>query len=106
MIISLVPHEVCILMPDGSLFRIKPSGDLARVREIRRSFDLEGIPCVHFSYGPIEGLPDPQPNVYYLVSSKVFIAASDRSDLLRVDTGPGCIRDSQGRTQAVSNLAC
>lgn len=106
MIVSLVPHDVCVIEENGSLTTIKPSGKLARVKEFRKAFKLDGVPVVKFSYGPIVGLPPRTADVFYIVSSKVFIAARGRDDLLRVDTGAGCVRDSQGRTQAVTHLAC
>jgi len=56
------------------------------------------------TYGEIEGLPDPQPGVVYIVSMVVRQAAQaqGRTDVVSPDTSPqGAIRDEQGRIIAV-----
>lgn len=46
------------------------------------------------SYGEPEGLPEPQPGTYLIVSALTAQAAKDRHDLLIVD---GTVRDGAGR---------
>ena len=56
--------------------------------------DLDGVSVEVVVFGQVEGLPAPQPGVYYIVSGLVLSAASDRPDLL----APGQpVRDEAGR---------
>jgi len=83
---------------------LEPLGIIPRVATIETpSEEIEGIPAVSQKMGDIEGLPNPEEGVFFLVSAMVF-GASDRQDLLAPDTGKTCIRDDQGRIQAVTRL--
>lgn len=104
LIVNLTPHPVTI----GSV-TIDPEDIPARAsakREKIASVKIEGndnptsINVVTF--GDIEGLPDPKPQIFYLVSRIVAEACPDRKDLLMVDE---TIRDEKGRIVAASSLS-
>ena len=44
--------------------------------------DVDGLPTVTLEWGEVYGLPEYQPNVYYIVSAIVFNALPNRKDLL------------------------
>ena len=98
-IINRTPHDVHLHVEyrDGRIevMTFPKTGEVVRVDE-RRTWAgiVEGgkVECVE--YGAVEGLPDPQPGVYYIVSGLVLAAAPNRPDLL----APGQpVRDAEGR---------
>jgi len=104
-LVNLTPHEVTVYSQDGQtpILTIPPSGTVARVTPIARIVGyLNGIPIRKVEYGDITGLPEPQENTVFIVSTVVLIAAKekglDRRDLVSPDTNPdSCIRDSSGK---------
>ena len=69
--VNLTNHPINIITPEGIKI-IEPSGQIARVNyKIETIDEVEGIPIVEIVYGDIIGLPNPQPNTYYIVSSVV-----------------------------------
>jgi hypothetical protein len=97
MFINLTPHV--IHLPTCS---IAPSGQLARCTEVTSPTGIfEGVTLVRRSYGAVTGLPDPQPDVLYIVSMLVRVACSERRDL----ASPGdLVRDNDGNIIGTSNL--
>lgn len=73
-----------------------PSGMVASVstKEVMAE-DANGLPCVRVEYGEVQGIPDPQEGVFYIVNMLVF-ERSDRADLIAPDTGPSAIRFTDG----------
>jgi len=117
-LVNLTPHEVTLVGEDGSvLLRIPPSGQVARVREETAPageitvlpggpLTVEGVrvPLVRRSWGPIEGLPEPQFRTLFITSSLVAQAAwaAGRRDVV----APGeLVRDSEGRVVGCKNLS-
>ena len=69
--INLTNHEINVITPLG-MKTIKPSGQIARVNyKIETIDEVDGIPIVEIVYKDVVGLPEPQPNIYYIVSSVV-----------------------------------
>lgn len=100
---NLTPHPVKIKLGEEEII-LEPCGIIPRVRvEETPAERIAGIPCISQRMGEIEGLPDPEPGVFYLVSSLVF-GATDRKDVLAPDTGKTCIRDERGNIIAVTRL--
>lgn len=70
-------HVLNIFSEEGSpLLDVAPSGDVARCAESFSSLDpiiVDGVevPLISGSFGEVEGLPDPQPGVVYVVSGLV-----------------------------------
>ena len=108
-LVNLTPHAIRLQLPDGTALDIQPSGQVARVAtQARDAGQLDGIPVVQQTYGDVQGLPDPQDGVAYLVSGLVLSAvkaAGGRSDVYAPDTSPdSAVRDNGGRIVAVRRL--
>jgi hypothetical protein len=99
-IVNLTPHA--IVVRDGETEHVfPPSGMVARLRtEIRPTLAIAGIHVVSTATVGVDGLPEPQQDTWYLVSSLVAQTVR-RPDLLSPDTGPTAIRDAQGQIVAV-----
>lgn len=96
-IVNYTPHTVTVLGCDY------PSVGIARVlmREVRVD-TIGAIPVFEEHPGPVTGLPEPAPGVYYLVSRLVAAALPERGDLVfpaRVQ------RDAHGRPSGCDALA-
>ena len=99
-IINATPHEIILVSKQGveqdskkqflaetvEIIRsIPPSGILPRVSMSNSpAGEIDGIPVESVTYGQIEGLPDYQEGVYYIVSGLVAAAAAKigRTDCL------------------------
>jgi len=106
--VNLTPHAIVILRGEEKI-TIPPSGQVARVREDRKSAgEILGIPVFVVEYGEIEGLPAPAEDTIYLVSSLVLAALKAkgvaRPDVLAPDTGAGAVRNEQGQIVGVKAL--
>lgn len=108
-IVNLTPHAVTLRSPQGEDTTIPPSGTVARTKVIPGAvFNVEGIP-VPVAYpdcqGGVEGIPDPEKGVVYIVSALVGIAIQ-RPDVFTLGTGPkdGAIRNEKGHIVAVTLL--
>ena len=75
-LINATPHP--IQLNNGEVF--EPSGILPRVSQEISDFDSNLIATQ--SFGEIQGLPEPETGVVYIVSALVLSAASDRNDLV------------------------
>lgn len=111
-LVNLTPHAITLFTPEG-VKKLPASGKLARVRaDFRTVGGVEGIALVRQQFGPVEGLPDPQPDTRYIVSSLVMNALSalgiTRPDVIAPGTGPnnGAIRDAQGRVRGITQFIC
>jgi len=99
-LVNLTPHEIKIVGEDGKTrLVIPPSGSVARVKAEQTIVGfVNGIPVVRTTFGDVEGLPEPQPNTLYIVSSLVAQACSSRDDVVAPDTSPqGVVRDEKGQ---------
>lgn len=94
-LINLTPHEVNIVSEWGTR-NIPPSGQLARVsvETVVVGETDDGILITASSYGEVEGLPEPEEGVGYIVSSLVAGHCKDRNDVFIPNDS---IRDDKGR---------
>tara|TARA_R110000772_G_scaffold64176_6_gene143508 strand:- start:1298 stop:1621 length:324 start_codon:yes stop_codon:yes gene_type:complete len=93
---NLTPHDLVV-----NDHWIPASGEVARVTQ-GFSEIIDGV-CQQ-TFGEIEGLPDPQEGVRFIVSGLVF-AATDRPDVFAPATGhPGVIRNQAGHIVSVPCL--
>ena len=105
-LINLTPHEVVLYANDGDtiLERIPSSGN-ARVAMTEEIIgELNGVPVVNVVIGDVEGVPEPQEGVVYIVSFitlQAFIETSDRTDLVAPNTNSACVRDDEGNILGV-----
>ena len=97
-LVNLTPHALNIYTDAGQI-ELPPSGQLARVRSHSAPCPpADGIPMVRPTFTEVEGLPDPQPGTYYVVSGLIQSALRaqgvDRPDVLAPGTGPndGAVR--------------
>ena len=90
-IINLTPHTI-VVAADFNSSRVEfPSEGIARVSSTATKVDtVNGIEVVTTTYGEVEGLPEPQEGVVYLVSMVVgqVPAIKLRPDVLCPDTSP------------------
>ncbi|HEY8393602.1 MAG TPA: hypothetical protein VIK92_02235 [Thermaerobacter sp.] len=110
MIVNLTPHPIHVYAPDTPdvvgpehkpLCTIPPCGTYARItttRTLSGTIAVGGwleVPLVDTTYGEVEGLPDPEPGVFYLVSlaCATELRHSGRDDLIVVDRP---VRNSEG----------
>jgi glyoxylate utilization-related uncharacterized protein len=106
-IVNLTPHKITVITEDEDrnpyVYEFLPSGTVARVSSTQTVVkQIENIPIVKTQFGEVEGLPDPQPDTIYIVSSLVAQALSGkRDDVVSPDTGPTAYRDEEGRITAV-----
>jgi len=106
-LVNLTPHEIKIVGENGEeRLVIPPSGIVARVRTEQTLVRyVNGIPIVRTTFGDVEGLPEPQPNTLYIVSSLVAQAVPYRNDVVAPDTSPnGVVRDSEGKIIGVKRF--
>ena len=134
--VNLTPHAIHYVSADDPALSdvYQPSGEVARVKErefvhqllysTRLKYDVAADPspggstalrsrgCLVWtlepypSYGPVEGLPEPQEGVFYIVSGLVLQHCAGRADVVAPATGPTheAIRDEKGRIKAVTRF--
>ena len=105
-VLNLTAHEVRVIVDDGTAVCFFPSGRVARLRE-----EVTELPSLSLGDGlvpltrvryesTVEELPDPQPDVIYLVS-RVLAAAVGRPDLVFPSEE---VRDAAGRIVGCRSL--
>ena len=98
-LVNLTPHKLNIVTDNGNI-EIEPSGTIARVKPTTvRIGTVNGIDVVKTTFGEVEGLPSPEKDTVYIVSTLVLNALKgSRPDVVAPDTGPeSAIRDESGR---------
>ena len=95
-LVNLTPHEITFVTESGNNLVVAPSGEIARVttstKEITRLSN--GIPVTETLYGEVEGLPKPEPDTLYIVSSLVAQRCKERRDVFIPNES---VRDDKGR---------
>lgn len=101
--VNLTPHEI-VVSTRNIKKTIGPSGQIARVETSQEHVDwLDGIELVKTVYGDVTGVPEPEENVVYIVSSLVASRLPEREDVVAPDTGPTAIREN-GQIVAVTRF--
>jgi|HigsolmetaAR206D_1030411.scaffolds.fasta_scaffold00003_101 hypothetical protein len=103
MLVNCTPHAIDVLLWNGDILSIPPSGTVARVATFQQDAGLiDGVPISDQVFGDIVGLPDPSPGTYYIVSALVLNAAKavGRTDCLAPNTIQA-YRDSKGNILGV-----
>lgn len=101
-LVNLTPHPINVHLPN-QVIEIPPSGKEARVQAVTGTAEClvttNGIvPIVKRTWGEVEGLPEPQRDTWFIVSSLVLSRVQARTDCIAPDTGPNSvIRDDEGR---------
>ena len=94
-LINLTAHDIHLYRGNELVEKV-PSSGIARV-SVRSEIigEIGGYPISKNFYGEIIGLPEPQPETFYVVSALVAQAAAERrTDLLVVND---TVRDEAGR---------
>ena len=111
-LVNRTPHPIGLSV-DGIVTTISTSGTVARVSTLSgaQCGVLHGLPVfLPPTFGAVEGLPEPQDGVVYIVSllvaSALQAAGVSRPDVVCPGTGPqdGAVRDAQGHIVAVTRF--
>ena len=101
-LLNATPHALNIVQSDGSTLTLKASGICPRCESneiVDRAIGL--IQVTRQTLGHVEGLPDPVPGLYFIVS-RLVASATKRDDLLV----PGALlRDDQGKVIGCKGLS-
>jgi len=103
-IINLTEHVLRIMTSNGKIISIPPSGNVARVETEKKYVGkVMGIELYHRPFGAVNGLPKPQKDVIYIVSTIVVQALRGaRDDVYAPDE---LIRNGSGEIVACKGLA-
>ena len=107
-IVNLTPHNVNIVLDDGTIVTIERSGMVARCAQTTvqagqiQYSDSISIPVSISKYGEVVDLPEPDGKHYYIVSRLIMNACQDRSDLLCPNE---LVRDDDGNIIGCRSLA-
>ncbi|TCJ98224.1 UNVERIFIED_ORG: hypothetical protein BDK47_11810 [Anoxybacillus amylolyticus] len=110
-VVNLTSHTVRVVDDKGrSLLVVPPSGTTARVTTQQAVVgSVAGVDVVRTVFGSVEGLPDPQDGVVFVVSTLVLQALKsagvDRTDVVSPDTSPASVvRDDKGQVVGVKRF--
>lgn len=94
--VNLNKHDI-VLNYNGEDHVFPPSGQVATVKTQDVSApDAGGFPCVQTSFGEVQGLPEPEEGVVYIVNALVLDRCRHRNDVVAPDTGPSALRFNEG----------
>jgi hypothetical protein len=96
--VNLTPHAVVIVGGPS----LPPSGSLARCAQVAApAGEHAGVALSRVAFGAVEGLPEPEPGVVFVVSALVRAAVPHRSDV----ASPGdLVRNEAGQVVGCRNL--
>lgn len=106
-LVNLTPHAITLMDDDTNVISvIEPSGDVARVsvrteRTETLAFNDMEISTSKSVYGEVEGLPEAEDGVVYIVSSLVAQRVPEREDVFIPNES---VRDDKGRIIGCKSL--
>jgi len=101
-LVNLTAHNINVADEAGAQLACIPSSGLARVGTVEsEAADVCGYPAITRSWSAVEGLPEPDGESIFIVSSLVLAQVPHRDDVVAPDTGATAIRDDNGRPVAV-----
>lgn len=96
-IINLTPHTVTVIGEDGKTVVFPSEGNARASQVLNPACTICNVDVVSIAYGETDGLPEPEPGIYYIVSTITANAAKTEGrytgDLL-VTVNP--VRDEKG----------
>lgn len=102
MFMNLTPHAVIVVNDYGDDTIIEPSGLVARINSKDMVIGhINGVPITRKRFEEIEGLPQPEKNLYFIVSYMIAARCKDRDDLLVPNE---LIKDRYGRVIGCRSL--
>lgn len=119
-LVNLTPHTIDVADADGNVYMSIGSSGVCRVLAApsEQAFSLlignhSSVQVVpHAALGKVDGLPDRQDGVLYIVSmiaaQAIMAQHPERRDILYPGTGPAdnCVRDDDGKIVAVRQFRC
>ena len=104
MIKNLTPHRISIMVGDRKIdFESEGIARVASTSTVVGQYF--GVPITAHELGEVEGLPDKESDVIYIVSGMVLDALKgSRNDVVSPDTTTGVIRNDKGQVEAVTML--
>lgn len=100
--INLTSHSIDIVRSDGSRLSVPPSGQIARREEIViNTNSIDGIETAIVVFGGVLGVPDPQENTIYIVSTPCLEVLTHRDDIV---SPTEFLRSDDGRVIACHKL--
>ena len=101
-LVNATPHTLNIVQSDGTILELGASGICPRCSSSEIVDQAIGlIQVTRQTLGHVQGLPDPIPGTYFIVS-RLVASATNRDDLLV----PGSlIRDDQGKVVGCKGLS-
>ena len=101
-VVNGTPHALNIVQSNGTTLTVAPSGIVPRCSSTEELVGTIGlIEVTRQTLGHVQGLPDPIPGTYFIVS-RLVASATKREDLLV----PGSlIRDDQGKVIGCKGLS-
>jgi len=109
--VNLTPHTVNVVDDLGNIIlSVAPSGNVARVATQQTVVgNVGGIDIVRTVFSDVDGLPAPQPDTVYVVSTLVLQALKDagvsRNDVVAPDTSPqSAVRNADGQIAGVKRF--
>ena len=91
-IINLTQHAITIIANGTTSLTIAPSGNVARVTQVRKEIgEINDIPVYRSEFSHATGLPEVLDNTIYIVSMLVAQACPERTDLYCTDVA---VRDA------------
>ncbi|MFZ5366583.1 MAG: hypothetical protein ACOZBZ_04910 [Patescibacteria group bacterium] len=103
LLLNATPHQINLVDADGKTIRtIEPSGVVARCTATQTEVgQIEGIPIVKSVFSEVTGLPEPDGETVYIVSSLVAQALAGKREVVSPDTGPTALRTPDGKIAGV-----
>lgn len=102
--VNLTPHDIVFVGSENeTLLVVKPEGVVARLTAatVDTGVSYNGIPVTCTEYGAVQGLPQPEENTIFIVSSLVAQQCRDRSDVFIPSES---VRDENGRIVGCRSL--
>lgn len=106
-ILNCTPHPITMCDAEGNVFHTFPKGEIVprlsvkTVQAERISDNGVMIPTTVTVFGAPEGLPEEEPDTFFIVSQLLKAACPDRLDLL---VPAEVVRDSQGNIIGCKSL--
>ena len=104
---NLTPHDINIVRNGITERVIKADGVIARAKQfISPQGELDGIPLIKMEFGEPENLPDPEVNIFLIVSlptAQAAIKAGRSTDDLLLTSLP--VRDEKGQIIGCESLS-
>lgn len=107
-ILNYTPHTINVCNENNEVVSSFESVGCARISTTQKEeYKVDGIQVMSTVYGEVEGLPEQEDGVMYLVSFMVVNALPNRKDLIAPNTSPqACVRDEEGKIIGVRSFQC